>query len=96
MTLGRGPRGERGTNDPSVSRDGFRWTCPFCGTSRLNTSGADSGEQNGVAALRSHVLASEGADHGPVDAYPAGFDPDTLSDHVVQLDRRDDPVKTNG
>lgn len=78
-------------SDSPLSGAGYRWTCPICDQSRLNTSG----EQNGVSALRSHLLASGGAGHGPVNEYPVGFDPDALSEHVVRLGGREDPVQSN-
>lgn len=69
-------------------RGGFRWECPFCGTSRLNTSEDRSGEENALAALRTHILASDGIEHGPKNEYPADFDPGALAEHVVRVDRR--------
>lgn len=79
----------RGGKDHSVERDGFRWTCPFCGLSRLNPSGEGYGEQNAVTALRAHVLASVGDGHGPRNELPDGFDEQSLSDHVVWMDSGD-------
>lgn len=79
-------------SDGTISRTGVRWTCPICGTSRFNRSDDGSGEQRAVAALRSHVLASGGAGHGPVNEYPEGFDPDTLPDHVTRTHDRGNRV----
>lgn len=79
-----------------VSSDGFEWSCPFCGQSRLNVSEDGSGNENAVSALRSHILASEGSGHGAVNAYPPEFDPETLADHVDRLDRRERPVDPDG
>lgn len=75
------------TNDPTP-RGGFRWECPFCGTSRLNASEHESGEENAISALRTHVIASDDADHGPTGEYPAGFDPGDLADHLAREDGR--------
>lgn len=65
---------------------GFQWTCPYCGKSQLNRSGGADGEANAIAALRSHVVASAGAGHGPVDEVPADADASTLSQHVDEVD----------
>jgi len=74
--------------DYSIPGDGYRWTCPYCGESRLNKSEDDAGERNAIAALRSHVLASDSLEHGPVNAYPDAFDPDELGEHVVRVEER--------
>lgn len=79
-----------------VSSEGFEWTCPFCDQSRFNVSEDESGNENAVSALRSHILASGGAGHGPVNAYPPEFDPESLADHVVPLDRRERRVGPDG
>lgn len=73
------------TDDP-VPRGGFRWKCPLCGKSRLNATEDESGEENAIAAIRTHIVASDGADHGPRGEYPAGFDPRGLAEHVVRVD----------
>lgn len=65
---------------------GFQWTCPFCGTSRLNAAADESGRENALVALRTHIVASDGADHGPRHDYPPEFDHGRLPDHVVQRD----------
>ena len=70
----------------------YRWTCPFCGTSRSNPAGEEVDERNAITALRSHVLASDGDGHGPQNAYPEGFDPSSLGERVVRIDRRGEPV----
>lgn len=73
-----------------------RWTCPICGTTRANPSGEEADHRNAITALRSHVLASSDGAHGPSSAYPAGFDPSTLADRVVRVDRRGEPVESEG
>ena len=78
---------ERTTGQPAP-RGGFRWDCPFCGTSRLNASDDASGKQNAIAALRTHIVASDGGEHGPKNEYPADFDPRELAEHVVGVDGR--------
>lgn len=49
-------------------------------------------ERNAITALRSHVLASDGGGHGLQNAYPEGFDPSSLGERVVRIDRRGEPV----
>lgn len=75
------------TGRPSP-RGGYRWECPYCGASRLNTSEEESGEENAIAALRTHIVASDGADHGPENEYPADYDAVDLAEHVVRVDGR--------
>ena len=72
----------------------YRWTCPICGSSRANPAGEEADEGNAITALRSHVLASSGDGHGPPTAYPEGFDPSSLADRVVRVDRRGASVET--
>lgn len=67
---------------------GFRWECPLCGMSRLNASDDESGGENALAAVRTHIVASDGAEHGPKNEYPADFNPGTLAKQVVRVDRR--------
>lgn len=71
-----------------VPGGGFRWECPRCGMSRLNASEDASGEENALAAVRTHIVASDGTEHGPKNEYPADFEPGTLVEHVVRVDRR--------
>ena len=97
MTQNRSARpadDDPGQTDWTRDVDGYRWNCPFCGTSRSNPAGVEADEGNAVTAIRSHVLASAGEGHGPENAYPEGFDPTTLADHVVRVDRRGDPVES--
>lgn len=69
-------------------REGFRWECPYCGASRVNGSDHESGEANAIAALRTHVVASDGAKHGPRNEFPADFDTVELADYVSKVDSR--------
>ena len=71
--------------DDDVPRGGFEWTCPYCGASRLNKSEDDSGRANAIAALRTHIQASEGTGHGPKNEFPTDR-PLTLSEHVTRVD----------
>lgn len=66
--------------------EGYRWTCPICGKSRLNRSNGDEGEENAIAALRTHVMASDGAGHGPLNEYPAEFEREKLTNHVLRVE----------
>lgn len=56
------------------------WTCPFCGKTGMNTEAENGTGAQG--ALRSHIYASADDAHGPELAFPAGFDPTTLTDHI--------------
>ena len=86
-------RGQAGGGEGGAS---YRWTCPVCGASRVNPAGEEVDDRNAVTALRSHVLASSDGGHGPANAYPEGFDPSTLADRVVRVDRRGEPVESEG
>lgn len=77
-----------GQEKPDVTEGGYRWSCPFCGTSRLNSSDGERAKENSIAALRSHIIASDGTSHGPRNEFPPDA-PLTLSDHVsAVVDRR--------
>lgn len=65
---------------------GYEWTCPYCGKSRLNRSDDEAGLENAKKALRTHIIASDDADHGPRNAFPSDEMVD-LSEHVVEVDR---------
>lgn len=69
-------------------RDGFKWECPYCGASRINASDNGSGEANAITALRTHIVASDGVEHGPRYEFPADFDTVELADYVVSVDSR--------
>lgn len=64
---------------------GYEWTCPYCGQSRLNSSVGEGGETQATAALRSHILASDGAGHCARNELPAD-ESLMLSEHVVSVD----------
>lgn len=68
------------------SNGGYQWTCPFCGASRLNRSEQGEGPENAITALRSHILATNGIDHGPRNTIPDEDGAPTLDDHVVCVD----------
>ncbi len=70
----------RGSTD---TEEGFRWECPFCGESRLKPLEGESGKQNAITALRSHIMATDGRRHGPKNAFPDGFERAELTDNVV-------------
>lgn len=70
----------------STAGESVRWTCPFCGLSRVKPSMDGSAEENALVALRTHVVSSEGDGHGAQYEYPPAFDPATLADHVTSED----------
>lgn len=67
---------------------GYRWTCPYCGTSRVNVVEDEAGQRHALTALRTHITASDGAEHGPRNELPTDFDEVTLSEHVERVDGR--------
>lgn len=70
---------------------GFRWTCPLCGKSNVNRVNDGSGKQNATAALRTHILATDGNGHGSRNEFPAepGLDGLVLAEHVVRVNSAD-------
>lgn len=64
----------------------FKWVCPFCDTSRVNVSNAEGGRENAIAALQGHILASDGAAHGPRNRFPDGFEDIDLPENIVRID----------
>lgn len=66
---------------------GVKWTCPFCGKSQTNRSDDEYGEENAIAALRSHIVAADGDGHGPRYDLPDS-DPVDLTEHVVGVNER--------
>ena len=79
----------------ATRRGGYRWTCPVCGATKLNQTVDGSGRTNAINALRAHLVATDGDEHGARNQYPDGFDPDALVDHVSRVDRRGDSVRSN-
>lgn len=71
-------------------REGFRWECPYCGGSRLNVSKDESGKIHAIAALRTHIMAMDGTEHGPKNEFPADFETLDLAEYVVRVDGGDD------
>lgn len=86
MTRRGGPEwnAERKNGRP-VERGGFRWTCPFCGKSRLNRTDGEEGRKNATAALRTHIMASGGDEHGPRNGFPTDDIP-ALAEHVTEAE----------
>lgn len=66
---------------------GYEWTFPLCGNSPLNSGGGEDREENAIAVLQSHILASDSDGHGPRNELPAR-ETLTLSDHVSRVDER--------
>jgi len=73
-----------------VVGEGYRWTCPFCGESTVNKSTGEFGWRNAETALRTHLVATDGADHGPRYEFPLGMDDLELAEHVDRVG----PAKT--
>lgn len=65
--------------------EGWEWTCPYCERSRVNISTGEDGEKNAIAALRTHIMASDGAEHGPRNEFPAHLEGLELTDYVVKI-----------
>lgn len=47
---------------------GFRWECPICGMTRVNTMSRQG--STALQALKRHINGAEGDGHGPRDSYP--------------------------
>lgn len=47
-----------------------KWVCPYCGESSVERCPREDREQRAVAALRSHILTSDGDGHGPQTESP--------------------------
>lgn len=71
----------------SPAREGFEWNCPCCGKSELNTSNGESGRQNATSSLRTHILASDGNEHGPKGEYPTEEGLPPFDEYVVEVHR---------
>ena len=65
-----------------VVGEGYRWTCPFCGESTVNKSTGEFGWRSAETALGTHLVASDGAEHGPRYEFPREMDELELADHV--------------
>ena len=64
---------------------GYEWTCPICGQSRMNNQSGPDGEENAIAALRTHIVASDGSEHGPRNESPPALDTLSLEEYVVEV-----------
>jgi len=71
--------------DRHVSDGGFRWEYPLCGKSRLKVSIDESEEEDAINALRAHIFASVGTNHGPRNEYLPDFDREDLAEHVISV-----------
>jgi hypothetical protein len=65
----------------------FKRTCPYCGKSRIDRYAEEEGEEKAVAALRLHVLGSDGDGHGPRNEFPVDRER-TLFEYVCRVDGR--------
>lgn len=80
---------------PLDPRATFRGTCPVCDQSRRKPVFDGSGKETAITALRNHIMATDGEGHGPTNYYPPGFDPSTLSEHVIELDGNENPAEAD-
>lgn len=85
--MSKGGSSSDGPESWNGTEDGYRWTCPLCGTSHLNTSDGERAKENAIVALRTHIVASDGGNHGPRNEFPPDT-PLTLSDHVSAVVNR--------
>lgn len=60
--------------------NGYRWECPVCGESRVNTM--DEYGSKSLGALKSHVRNSDWGEHGAARSYPADLDVRELYQYV--------------
>jgi len=72
-----------GRSSPPTETRTYRWECPICGVSRLGVYDATDGYR-ALNALRTHIRSTDGCGHGPTHEFPAGLDPETLTDAVYQ------------
>lgn len=62
--------------DERPSGGGFRWRCPACGASRVNTMSRRG--RNALRALKTHVYLTDGNGHGENASYPDAFPEEDL------------------
>lgn len=61
----------------------YTWTCPICGATRTSFSRKGRTLHQALNALRAHVATSAGNGHGERNAYPDGFDRESLVEQVT-------------
>lgn len=66
-------------------RISYRWSCPYCETSRSSWGAVEAEElrRRAKQALYSHVSSVDSDEHGPRYSVPEGFDPDC---HLERID----------
>ncbi|MDL5362131.1 hypothetical protein [Halalkalicoccus sp. NIPERK01] len=65
----------------------FKWICPYCRKSRIERyAQGRRGEKEAIAALRSHIVDSEGDGHGPRNEAPVDTER-TVFEYVCQVGR---------
>lgn len=70
-------------NTDTPLAEGYKWTCPYCGTTRTNTAGGPDGEANATVALRNHITTSAGGGHHPRNEFPP--EEVSLTAHVTRV-----------
>lgn len=68
----------------AVARAGYRWECPICGESRVNT--LDEYGDLSLGAVKSHIRNSDWGDHGDAGTYPADLDVAGLYRYVTPVE----------
>lgn len=71
---------EGGGQPRRPSKEGYRWECPVCETSRVNRL-SERG-RNALRALKAHVYLTEGGGHGEHGSYPEEIPEDALARFV--------------
>lgn len=79
MPFGRLPRcvmpswGRDAAPESDPSGTAFKWDCPYCGESSVDryAGTAEEVERAVVAALRTHIVSSDGGGHGTRNEAPA-------------------------
>lgn len=74
---------EQQNTDASPS-EGYKWTCPYCGTSRVNTASVADGQGNAIVALRNHITTSVGGGHSQQNKFPT--ENVSLADYVTWVE----------
>lgn len=65
----------------------FKWICPYCRKSRIDRyAKGKRGEEEAIAALRSHIADADGDGHGPRNEIPVDRER-TVFEYVCQVGR---------
>lgn len=80
VSLVKRPNLRRREDAGTEEHNGYRWECPVCGESRVNTM--DEYGSKSLGALKSHVRNSDWGEHGAARSYPADLDARELYRYV--------------